>query len=97
MIKRIYYYFKLKELLEMKELMPFVKYLMSYKGKSLFKMCMQTGNIRFWFDNMVSFKCTYHDLLPKAQIHAEYYCIIAERLTKRFLNARDIWMKQKIY
>ena len=97
MIKRIYYYFKLKELLEMKELMPFVKYLMSYKGKSLFKMCMQTKNIRWWFDNMVSFKCTYHDLLPKAQIYAEYYCIIAERIVKRFLQARDIWMKQKTY
>lgn len=97
MFKRIYYYFKLKELLKLSELMPFVNYLMSYKGKSLFKMCMQTKNIRFWFDNMVSFKCTYHDVLPKAQIHAEYYCIIAERITKRFFKARDIWMKQKIY
>lgn len=97
MIKRIYYYFKLKEPLKMKELMPFVNYLMSDKGRSLFKMCMQTRNIRFWFDNMVSFKCTYHDLLPKAQIHAEYYCIKAEQISKRFLQARDIWMKQKIY
>ena len=97
MIKRIYYYFKLKELLEMKELMPFVEYLMSYKGRSLFKMCMKTRWIRFWFNNMLSFKCTYHDLLPKAQIHAQYDCITEERITKRFLQARDIWMKQKIY
>lgn len=96
MIKRIYYYFKLKELLKMSELMPFVNYLMSYKGKSLFKMCMQTEVIRWWFDGMVSFKCTYHDVLPKAQMHAEY-CITAERITKRFFKARDIWMKQKIY
>ena len=95
MIKRIYYYFKLKELLKMSELMPFVNYLMSYKGRSLFKMCMQTENIRWWFDNMVSFKCTYHDLLPKAQRHAQYNSIIAERVTKRFFKARDIWMKQK--
>ena len=95
MIKRIYYYFKLKELLEMSELMPFVNYLMSYKGKSLFKMCMQTKKIRWWFDNMVSFKCTYSDLLPKARIHAEYYGVNAERITRRFFCARDIWMKQK--
>lgn len=93
MIKRIYYYFKLKELLKMKELMPFVNYLMSDKGRSLFKMCIQTKEIRWWFDNMVGFKCTYHDLLPKAHIHADY-CITAERIVKRFLQARDIWMKQ---
>ena len=93
MIKRIYYYFKLKELLKKSELMTFVNYLMSYKGKSLFKMCMQTTRIRWWFDNMVSFKCTYHDLLPKAQIYTED-AIQAERLTKRFFKARDIWMKQ---
>lgn len=96
MIKRIYYYFKLKELLEMSKLVPFVNYLMSYKGKSLFKMCMQTREMRWWFDNMVSFKCTYHDLLPKAQKHTEY-AIQAERLAKRFFKARDIWMKQKTY
>ena len=92
-MKRIYYYFKLKELLKKLELMPFVNYLMSYKGKGLFKMCMQTKNIRLWFDNMVSFKSTYRDVLPKAQIHAQYYGIIAERITKRFFKARDIWMK----
>lgn len=94
MIKRIYYYFKLKELLKKSELMPFVNYLMSYKSKSLFKMCMQTTRIRWWFDNMVSFKCTYHDLLPIAQIYAEYHCLIAEQIIKRFFKARDIWMKQ---
>lgn len=92
MIKRIYYYFKFKELLKKSELMPFVNYLMNEKGKSLFKMCMQTQMIRRWFDNTVSFKTTYHDLLPKAQKHTES-AIQAERLTKRFFLARDIWMK----
>ena len=96
MIKRIYYYFKLKELLEKSKLMPFVNYLMSNKGKSLFKMCMQTTMIRWWFDNIVSFKTTYNDLLIEAQKHTEY-AIQAERLTKRFFKARDIWMKQKKY
>lgn len=95
MIKRIYYYFKLKELLKKSELMPFVNYLMSYKGKSLFKMCMQTEVIRWWFDSMVSYRCTYYDVLPKAQMHAD--SIIAERIAKRFFKARDFWMKQKIH
>jgi hypothetical protein len=45
---------------------------------------------------MVGFRCTYHDLLPKAQKHTEF-AIEAERLAKRFFQARDIWMKQKIY
>ena len=92
MIKRIYYYFKLKELLEMSELMPFVKYLMRLQHRSLFQMCMHTSAIRWWFDNMVSFKCTYHDLLPKAQVITEH-TIEAERLAKRFFKSRDIWMK----
>lgn len=92
MIKRIYYYFKLKELLKMTELMPFVKYLMRLQHRSLFQMCMRTNAIRWWFDNMVSVKCTYHDLLPKAQVITEY-AIEAERLVKRFLRSRDIWMK----
>lgn len=97
MIKRIYYYFKLKELLKKSELVPFVNYLMEYKGKSLFKMCMQTKDIRWWFDNMVCFKRSYLDLSPKARLYAEHDCIIADRVTKRFLKARDIWMKQKKY
>lgn len=94
MIKRIYYYFKLKKLLKKSELMPFVNYLMSLKGKSLFKMCMQTAMIRWWFDNIVGFQCTYHDLLPKAKTLAGYQ---AHLIIKRFFKARDIWMKQKKY
>ena len=93
MIKRIYYYFKLKELLEKSNLMPFVNYFMSYRGNSLFKMCMQTRKIR-WFDHIVSFQTTYDDLLPEAQKYTED-AIQAERLTKRFFKARDIWMKQQ--
>lgn len=92
MIKRIYYYFKLKELLKKSELVPFVNYLMRLQQRSLFQMCMHTNVIRWWFDSIVSNKCTYHDLLPKAQVITEY-AIKAERLVKRFLRSRDIWMK----
>lgn len=96
MIKRIYYYFKLKELLKKSGSMLFVNYLMSDKGKSLFKMCMQNGRIRLWFDYIASFQTTYDDLLPIAQRFTEH-AIRAEKLTKRFFKARDIWMKQKNY
>ena len=92
MIKRIYYYFKLKELLKKSELVPFVNYLMRLQHRSLFQMCMHTGVIRWWFDSIVSYKCTYHDLLPKAQVITEH-AIKAEQLAKRFFRSRDIWMK----
>lgn len=96
MIKRLFYYFKLKELLEKSELVPFVNYLMRFQHRSLFQMCMHTHEIRWWFDCMARFKCTYHDLLPKALAYAEYNTI-ANRIVERFFRARDIWMKQKIY
>lgn len=97
MIKRIYYYFKLKDLLEMSELMPFVNYLMSYKGRSLFKMCMQTEVIRWWFDSMVGLKLTYSNLIPEAEQYAKCDSITARRIATRYFKARDIWMKQKTY
>lgn len=95
MIKRIYYYFKLKELLKKSELMPFVNYLMRLQHRRLFQMCMNTG-VRYWFDSMACFKCTYHDLLPKAQAYSKYNTT-ANRIVERFFRVQDIWRKQKIY
>lgn len=101
MIKRIYYYFKLKELLKMTELMPFVKYLLKLKPKpeSLFIFCMNRP-IRFWIDYLV----LNDQLKQHAKIFASetYYMeehveFIAETLKKRFNQANDIWKKQKIY
>lgn len=92
MIKRIYYYFKLKELLEMKELMPFVEYLMRIRKTTLFRLCMMS-EIRYWFNCMT----IDYDLLSNAQQYAQYYAPIAQSITKRFRQARDVWMKQKTY
>lgn len=93
MIKRIYYYFKLKELLKMKDLLPFVEYILKYDHKeSLFKMCMK-GSIRFWFNYMIPDR----DVLIVAGLYADFDKAIALSITKRFRQARDIWMKQKIY
>ena len=92
MIKRIYYYFKLKELLEMKELMPFVEYLMRIRKTTLFRLCMMS-EIRYWFDCMT----IDHNLLSKAQQYAQHHTPITLSIAKRFRQARDIWMKQKKY
>lgn len=93
MIKRIYYYFKLKELLEMSELMPFVEYILRYDHEeSLFKMCMK-GGIRFWFKDITP----DHNVLRWAKLYAELDMAIAQSITKRFFQARDIWMKRKKY
>lgn len=93
MIKRIYYYFKLKELLEMKELMPFVEFILECDHEeSLFKMCMK-GRIRFWFYDITP----DHNVLRWAKVYACLDEAKAQSITKRFFQARDIWMKQKIY
>lgn len=94
MIKRIYYYFKLKELLKMKELMPFVEYILRCDHEeSLFKICMK-GRIRFWFEYIIPLD---HNVLRWEKLYAELDMAIAQSITKRFFQARDIWMKQKTY
>lgn len=76
----------------MKELMPFVEYLMRIRKITLFRLCMMS-EIRYWFDCIT----IDHNLLSKARQYAQYYAPIAQAITKRFRQARDIWMKQKIY
>ena len=93
MIKRIYYYFKLKELLKMKDLLSFVEYTLKCNHKeSLFKICMK-HRIRFWFDSITP----DNNVLRLAELYAEFDKAITLSITKRFRQARDIWMKQKIY
>lgn len=98
MIKRIYYYFKIKELLEKSELMPFVEYLLKLKPEpeNLFIFCMKGYRpIKFWFDYLV-----LHDQLKQhAKIFAsgtymEYHVeFVAETLKRRFNKANDFWKK----
>lgn len=101
MIKRIYYYFKLKELLKMKELIPFVKYLLKLriKTESLFIFCMNRP-IRFWLDNLVlndQLKQHAKIFASKTYYMEEHVEFVAETLKKRFNQANDIWRKQKTY
>lgn len=103
MIKRIYYYFKLKELLKMKELMPFVKYLLELKPEpeNLFIFCMKGYRpIRFWLDYLVSNnQLKQHAKIFASGIYMEYHVeFAAETLKKRFNQANDIWKKTlKVY
>lgn len=100
MIKRIYYYFKLKELLKMKGLMPFVEYLLKLKPEpeSLFIFCMKRP-IRFWLDYLVlQNQLKQHAKIFASGIYMEYQVeFVAETLKKRFNQANDIWKKQKTY
>ena len=100
MIKRIYYYFKLKELLKMKELMPFVEHLLKLKPKpeSLFIFCMKRP-IRSWLNYLVlNNQLKQHAKIFASGIYVEDHVeFVAETLKKRFNQANDIWMKQKTY
>lgn len=89
MIKRIYYYFKLKELLKMKGLMPFVNYLLKLKPEpeNLFIFCMKGYRpIRFWFDYLVLNKqLKQHAEIFASGIYVEYQVeFVAETLKKTF-------------
>lgn len=98
MIRRIYYYFKLKELLKMKGLMPFVKYLLKLKPEpeSLFIFCMKGYRpIKFWFDYLV--------LNDQLELHAKIFAsgwymedqveFVTKTLKKRYNQAKDFWHK----
>lgn len=96
MIKRIYYYFKLKELLKMKGLLPFVKNLLELKPEqeSLFIFCMKDYRpIIHWFDYLVQ----NNTIEKHAKIFASgmnrHEALFVDSLKKRFNQANDIWKK----
>ena len=103
MIKRIYYYFKLKELLKMKGLMPFVNYLLELKPEpeNLFIYCMKKRRpIIHWFYYLVRYdKLNDHAKIFASGRYPESSVRYAtETLTKRFNQANDIWRKTvKVY
>lgn len=98
MIRRLFYYFKLKKLLKMKGLIQFVEYLIKLKPEpeNLFIFCMKGYRpIKFWFEYLV-----LHDQLKQhAKIFASGWYMedqvefVTETLTKRYNQARDFWHK----
>ena len=92
MIKRIYYYFKLKMLLEMKDLTPFVEFVLRHRhgGISLFYYCMKLNkNILYWMEWLVNQNSLYH----LADIHTFPNASLRSTIIKKYNQARDFWGK----
>lgn len=93
MITRIIYYFKLKKLLQEKDLMQFVKYELQtngvHKRKSLFGFCISHWWIPMWLDTLVN----YYYLRETAFEYAKNDSNLAEVLIKRYSQANDYWHK----
>lgn len=91
MIKRIYYYFKLKELLKMKELMPFVNFVLENidDEATLFRFCMNRHRyIPWWLDNLVRGNLRTYAFEYKLGNKKH-----AEDVIKRYNQAKDFWHK----
>lgn len=91
MIKRIYYYFKLKKLLKRKGLILFVEFILEnwHTDDTLFRFCMNRNRyIPWWLDELVRvhLRTDAFDYKLGNKTHAE-------GLIKRYNQARDFWHK----
>ena len=91
MIKRIYYYFKLKELLKMKGLILFVEFIFDnwHTEDTLFRFCMNSNrHIPWWLDDLVNGHL-HKDAFDYKLGNKKH----AEGLIKRYNQANDFWHK----
>ena len=86
MIKKLFYYFKFKQLLKRYELTSFIYFVLKYQRKSFFKMATRR-NPRLWFNYLIASK----DILD--YLANCYSSIDQKSITKRFNQAKDYWMK----
>lgn len=91
MIKRLFYYFKLKKLLETKGLIPFVEFIFEnyHDEVTLFTFCMNRyRHIPQWLDDLVMgyLRENAFDYKLGNKEHAE-------GVIKRYNQARDFWHK----
>lgn len=93
MIKRLFYYFKLKMLLEMKDLIPFVKFVLHryHDGTSLFWYCMKYKCVHYWMEWLVSQSLLYH----AADIYTFPNASQRSTIIKKYNQARDFWSKNE--
>lgn len=92
MIKRIYYYFKLKMLLEMKDLTPFVEFVLRHRhgGISLFYYCMKPDQpILYWME----WCCCQAALHHLVDMYTFPDTSLRSRIIKNYNQARDFWGK----
>lgn len=91
MIKRLYYYFKLKQLLEKKGLIPFVEFIFEnwHTEDTLFIFCMNSNRyIPWWLDDLVSGNLR-EDAFDYKLGNKKH----AEGVIKRYNQAKDFWHK----
>ena len=91
MIKRLFYYFKLKKLLEMKGLIPFVEFIFDnwHTEATLFRFCMNSNRyIPWWLDDLTRGHLQEDAFDYKLGINKH-----AIDLIKRYNQAIDFWHK----
>lgn len=91
MIKRLFYYFKLKKLLETKDLIPFVKFVLHryHNGTSLSWYCIKHKGIHYWMEWLASQSLLDH----AADIYSFPDASLRSTIIKKYNQARDFWGK----
>lgn len=90
-MKRIYYYFEFKKLLEKYELTYFVMFILKQRGKSFFTFFMNGNHPKRWFNDLVANK-------DQLDCYAFCYSTLDFKSTvKRFNQAKDRWTKFVAY
>lgn len=91
MIKRLFYYFKLKKLLETKDLIPFVKFVLHryHNGTSLSWYCIKHKGIHYWMEWLASQSLLDH----AADIYSFPDASLRSTIIKKYDQARDFWGK----
>lgn len=85
-MKKIYYYFKLKKMLELFEILPFFEYLL--KGKSLFRYCMTHHCVAGWMHGIGTSGYEKSKAYEYAQDEKA-----ANVLIRKYHRAQDFWRK----
>lgn len=93
MIKRLYYYFKLKQLLEMKDLTPFVEFILerNFNGISLLRYCMKNPLIHYWMEWL--YDGVARGLYYLADIYTFPDASLRSTIIKKYNQARYFWSK----
>lgn len=91
MIKRLFYYFKLRMLLETKDLTPFVEFILerNFDGISLLRYCMKNRLTHYWMEWL----CNSRSLYRLADIYTLPDGALRSSIMRKFNQARDFWSK----
>ena len=93
MIKRLFYYFKLKTLLEMNDLIPFVKFILerNFDGISLLRYCIKNRLPHYWMEWL--YDGVARGLYRLADTYTFPDSALRSSIIRKFNQARDFWSK----